>query len=95
MELIHSAQIDSEITKDLLVQPFENKIKIYKRLKELSVMEPFLSENEAKDEFLSALTAAEKQQERKRTSKDISSARTNAEEKKIMDDIRRRKTTDV
>jgi DNA primase len=95
MELIHSAQIDSEITKDLLVQPFENKIKIYKRLKELSVMEPFLSENEAKDEFLSALTAAEKQQERKRTSKDISSARTNAEEKKIMDDIRRRKNPDV
>jgi DNA primase len=95
MELIHSAQIDSEITKDLLVQPFENKIKIYKRLKELSVMEPFLSENEAKDEFLSALTAAEKQQERKRTSKDISSAKTNAEEKKIMDDIRRRKTPNL
>ncbi len=95
MELIHSAQIDTDITKELLLQPFENKIKIYKRLQELSVMEPFLSENEAKDEFLSALTAAEKQQERKRTSKDISSARTNAEEKKIMDDIRRRKTPNV
>jgi hypothetical protein len=58
-------------------------------------MEPFLSENEAKDEFLSALTAAERQQDRKRTSKDISSARTNAEEKKIMDDIRCRKTPNV
>ena len=95
MELIHSAQIDSDITKENLIQPFESKTKIYQRLQELSVLEPFLSENEAKDEFLALLTAAEKQQERKRTSKDISSARTSAEEKKIMDDIRRRKAPDV
>ena len=94
MELIHSAQIDSEIPKENLIKPFESKTKIYQRLKELSEMKPFLSENEAKDELLSALTAAEKQQEKRKTSKDISSARTNEDEKKIMDDIRRRKVQD-
>ena len=54
-------------------------------------MEPFLSENEAKIEFISALTAAENQQQRKSTKASILSAKTNAEEMKIADDISRRK----
>jgi hypothetical protein len=54
-------------------------------------MEPFLSENEAKIEFISALTAAENQQQRKSTKAAILSAKTHAEEKKIADDISRRK----
>ena len=39
-------------------------------------MEPFLSENEAKIEFMSALTAAENQQQRKSTKASILSAKT-------------------
>ena len=58
-------------------------------------MEPFLSENEAKIEFISALTAAENQQQRKSTKVSILSAKTNAEEKKIADDIIRRKMSSV
>ena len=54
-------------------------------------MEPFLSENEAKIEFISALTAAENQQQRKSTKASILSAKTKAEEKKIAKDISRRK----
>ena len=54
-------------------------------------MEPFLSENEAKIEFISALTAAENQQQRKSTKASILSAKTKSEEKKIADDISRRK----
>ena len=54
-------------------------------------MEPFLSENEAKIEFIAALTAAENQQQRKSTKASILSAKTSAEEKKIADDISRRK----
>ena len=54
-------------------------------------MEPFLSENEAKIEFISALTAAENQQQRKSIKASILSAKTNAEEKEIADDISRRK----
>jgi len=91
MELIHSAQIEPNITKEALIQPYENKNMVFSRLKKLSVLEPFLSENEAKIEFIAALTAAENQQQRKSTKASILSAKTSAEEKKIADDISRRK----
>jgi hypothetical protein len=64
LELIHIAQFEPDITKEALIKPYEDKTKIYQRLKHLCVMEPFLSENEAKIEFMSALTAAEKHQQR-------------------------------
>ena len=91
MELIHSAQIEPDITKEALIKPYENKNNIFLRLKKLSVMEPFLSENEAKIEFMSALTAAENHQQRKTTKASILSAKTKAQEKEIVDDISRRK----
>jgi len=91
LELIHSAQIDEEISQQALLKPFESKSKIYARLQQLCVMEPHLSENEAKDELLSALTLSEKQQQRNLTSSSISKASTHADEKKIMDEIQRRK----
>ena len=87
MELIHSAQIEPEITKEALIKPYENKNLVFSRLKKLSVMEPFLSESEAKIEFNSALTAAEKHQQRKLRKASILSAKTKAEEKKIVKDI--------
>ena len=55
MELIHSAQIDPDITKEALIKPYEKKNMVFSRLKKLSVMEPFLSENEAKIEFMDLL----------------------------------------
>ena len=91
MELIHSAQIEPDITKEALIKPYENKNNIFLRLKKLSVMEPFLSENEAKIEFMSALTAAENHQQRKTTKASILLAKTKAQEKEIVDDISRRK----
>ena len=91
IELIRSAQIEPDITKEALIKPYENKNMIFSRLQKLSVMEPFLSENEAKVEFMSVLTAAENQQQRKSTKASILSAKTKAEEKKIVDDISRRK----
>jgi len=92
LELIHSAQIDEEISQQALIKPFESKSKIYARLQQLCVMEPHLSENEAKDELLSALTLSEKQHQRSLTSSSISKASTHADEKKIMEEIQRRKT---
>ena len=91
MELIHSAQIEPDITKEALIKPYEKKNIVFSRLKKLSVMEPFLSENEAKIEFMSALTAAENHQQRKSTKASILTATTKAEEKEIADDISRRK----
>jgi len=90
MELIHSAQIEPDITKEALIKPFENKNKIFLRLKKLSIMEPFLSENEAKVEFMDALTKAEQQQQKRPREASILSAKTHADQKKIVDDISRR-----
>ncbi|MCS5591342.1 MAG: DNA primase [Gammaproteobacteria bacterium] len=91
LELIHSAQIDEEISQQVLIKPFEAKSRVYARLQQLCVMEPSLSENEAKDEFLSALTLSEKQHQRSLTSASISTASTSADEKKIMEEIQHRK----
>jgi DNA primase len=91
LELIHSAQIDDEISQQELIKPFEAKPRVYSRLQQLCVMEPNLSEKQAKDEFLSALTASENQLKRKHTSDKIRSASTNADEKKIMEEIQHRK----
>jgi hypothetical protein len=54
-------------------------------------MDPFLSENEAKIEFMEALTKAELQQRKRLREADIILARTHADQKKIVDDISRRK----
>ena len=89
MELIHSAQIESDTTQEALIKPFENNNKIFSRLKKLSVMDPFLSENEAKIEFMEALTKAELQQRKRSREADIILARTHADQKKLMDDISR------
>ena len=92
LELIHSAQMDEEISPGMLIKPFKAKPRVYDRLQQLCVMEPSLSENEAKDEFLSALTLSEKQHQRNLTSASISAANTSADEKKIMEEIQNRKT---
>jgi len=92
LELIHSAQIDEEISQKALIKPFEPKPRVYSRLQQLCVMEPSLSEHEARDEFLSALTLSEKQHQRNLTSASISAASTSADEKKIMEEIQHRKT---
>jgi len=89
MELIHSAQIESDITKEALIKPYENKKKIFSRLKILSEMDARLSENQAKEEFMHALTKAEDQQRKKLRGANIVLAKTHADQKKIVDDFSR------
>jgi DNA primase len=91
VELIRFAQIEVDLTKEALLMPYKAKPRIYSRLEELSVLEPFLSEYEAKEEFSYALTAAEKYYERKSTKASISSAKTYEEQKIVMEKIMRGK----
>ena len=84
VELIRFAQVEADLTKEALLMPYKAKPRIYSRLEELSVLEPFLSEYEAKQEFSYALTAAEKYYERKSTKASITSAKTHEEQKKVM-----------
>ena len=87
VELIRHAQVESDLSKEALLLPYKAKERVYLRLQELSSMEPFLSEFEAKEEFGYALTAAEKYYERKSTKASILSAKTHDEEKAVMQSI--------
>jgi len=87
VELIRHAQVESDLSKEALLLPYKGKERVYLRLQELSTMEPFLSEFEAKEEFGYALTAAEKYYERKSTKASILSAKTHDEEKAVMQSI--------
>jgi len=91
VELIRHAQVESDLSKEALLLPYKTKERIYLRLQELSTMEPFLSEFEAKEEFGYALTAAEKYYERKSTKASILSAKTHDEEKAVMQNIMKSK----
>ena len=93
VELIRHAQVESDLSKEALLLPYKSKERVYNRLKELSVMEPFLSEYEAKEEFGYTLTAAEKFYERKSTKASILSAKTPDEEKAVMQDIMKSKVS--
>ncbi|MDA8854841.1 DNA primase [Candidatus Pseudothioglobus singularis] len=93
VELIRHAQVESDLSKEALLLPYKSKERVYSRLKELCVMEPFLSEYEAKEEFGYTLTAAEKFYERKSTKASILSAKTHDEEKAVMQDIMKSKVS--
>ncbi len=93
LELVHSAQVfeDESASQEKLLDPFKNKTPTYNRLKQLCIMEPHLSEVQAKDEFLSALKACEDQQKTSQNKASINTANTLEEQKKLMEDIQKSK----
>ena len=91
LELIRHAQVESDLSKEALLEPYKSKERVYLRLQELSILKPFLSEFEAKEEFGYSLTAAEKYYERKSTKASILSAKTHDEEKAVMRSIMKSK----
>tara|TARA_B110000967_G_scaffold200714_1_gene236914 strand:+ start:529 stop:2355 length:1827 start_codon:yes stop_codon:yes gene_type:complete len=95
VELVRYAQFETDLSKDGLMKPYKSKDRIYARLMELSLMEPFLSEFEAKEEFGFTLTAAEKYYERKTTKASILSAKTHDEEKLVMESIMKGKVNTI
>jgi len=62
--LVHSAEMVENISQEELLKPFKNKIGVYNRLQQLCALVPYLSENEAKNEFLDALLKVEGQQKK-------------------------------
>ena len=91
LELIRHVQVESDLSKEALLEPYKSKERVYLRLQELSILKPFLSEFEAKEEFGYSLTAAEKYYERKSTKASILSAKTHDEEKAVMRSIMKSK----
>jgi len=64
LALVHNAEMDSDISQEELLKPFKGKVGVYNRLKQLCILVPYLSENEAKNEFLDALLKLEEQQKK-------------------------------
>ncbi|CAC9437588.1 DNA primase [Bathymodiolus heckerae thiotrophic gill symbiont] len=92
LDLVHSAQMDEEISQESLIKPFKSKLGVYQRLQKLCTLEPFLSENQARDEFLSALNNAEKRQEITKVKGSIASAKTLEDQQKVMEGIAKSKS---
>ncbi|MBC8494205.1 MAG: DNA primase [Candidatus Thioglobus sp.] len=91
LELVRSAQIDETIEQSELIKPFESKSGVFNRLKQLCILEPHLSEIQAKEEFLSILNSIEKQQNGEQIKADIHHAHTFEAQQKIMQGILKNK----
>ncbi|SHN89896.1 DNA primase [Bathymodiolus heckerae thiotrophic gill symbiont] len=87
LELIRSAQIDENITQSELIKPFQNKQGVFKRLNELCALEPFLSEVQAREEFLSILNSIERQEKGQKIKASIHHAHTLEEQQEIVQGI--------
>jgi len=91
LDLVRSAEIDEDISQAELIQPFKSKPGVYNRLQELCTLTPHLSENQAKDEFQSALNSAEKSQASAKVKSSISSADTLEAQRLVMEGIQKSK----
>lgn len=92
LKLIRETEVEDEITKEELINLFRFKPGIQKRLQVLSILEPYLSEVQAKDEFLFALTKIEKLQAATKVKEKIASANTEQEQRKVMEGIQKNKS---
>lgn len=87
LDLVRSAEIEENISQAELIKPFKSKPGIYNRLQALRTLTPHLSENQAKDEFQSALNAAEKSQASAKVKSSISNANTLEAQRLVMEGI--------
>ncbi len=87
LELVRSAQMDEDISQAELIKPFQDKQGIFDRLKQLCILEPRLSEIQAREEFLAILTAIENQQKSEQIKSSIHHAHTLEDQQKIMQGI--------
>lgn len=92
LKLVREAELEEEISKEALINLFKAKPGIQQRLQELSVLEPYLSEIQAREEFLSVLTKIEKRQAISRVKQKIASANTEQEQRQVMEDIQKNKS---
>jgi DNA primase len=87
LELVQSAQIDENISQSELILPFQNKRGIFNRLTQLCTLEPFLSESQARDEFLFILDTLERRKNTEQIQDSIRHAKTPEAQQEIMQNI--------
>ena len=91
LELIRSAQIDEQLSQQDLIKPFSKRKKVYQRLQQLCLLEPYLDEKQARKEFLSALISVENRFTSEQLQSQILSASTIEDQKKVMAGIQKNK----
>lgn len=91
LELTRDLQINNELTKEEIIESYKANTDIYFILQEIKNKDLILSENEAKDEFFSALNLLEKQNLKNITAASIKKATTVEDQKIIAEEIIKRK----
>ncbi|MBA5249215.1 MAG: hypothetical protein FE834_06760 [Gammaproteobacteria bacterium] len=82
---------DEDISQEELIKPFKSKLGVYNRLQELRILTPYLSENQATDEFQSALHSAEKPQASAQVKSSILNTDTLEAQRLVMEGIQKSK----
>ena len=91
-DIIRSALLVENLTKNELIRPFKNQEQIFKRLHYLSKdLNPYLNEEQARNEFLSAIDKSMKIQERKFRISKISKGVSLEDQVKFNDQIKKSK----
>ena len=91
-DLIRSALLVGNLTKNELIRPFKKQEQIFKRLQYLSKdLNPYLNEEQARNEFLSAIDKSLKIQERKFRISKISKGVSHEDQVKFNDQIKKSK----
>jgi DNA primase len=93
LEMIRSAQINKDISKQELLRPFKNKL-FYNELKNLTTLTPYLNQEQATQEFLSILSSIEKRVKQENINKQLSANSTEEQQQKIIEDIKKSKLKD-
>jgi len=93
MDIIRSSLLDENLTKDELIRPFKSQEQIFQRLQHLSHdLNPYLNEEQAKNEFIAALNKCKKIQDKKSRSETITQSLNLEDQKKLAKQIKETKT---
>jgi len=92
IEIIRSSLLVENLTKDELIKPFKNQEKVFQRLQYLSQdLNPYLNEEQAKNEFISALNKCKEIQDKKLRFNNITKSLSLEDETKLANNIRETK----
>jgi len=92
-DIIRAALLVENLSKDELIRPFKNQEQIFQRLQYLSQeLNPYLNEEQAKNEFIAALNKCKKIQDKKLRSETITKNLNLEDQTKLVKQIKETKT---
>ncbi len=89
LELVHTAQLNPEISAAQFIQPFAHNTAIYQRLQQLCTLAPYLNEAQATEEFVHTLGVIERQKNTAEVRVSMRQAHTPEQELRAMEAIQK------